>query len=105
MWELYFTQSGDIYKEFVARTGIKAKRGEGSMTRSDAKLMRQFVTEYKGESINIEAHITYGKLGQSIHFGFSNNDKKLSLAHVVNIRIFIYPERENKECTQWQCPQ
>ena len=77
MWELYFTQSGDIYKEFVARTGIKAKRGEGSMTRSDAKLMRQFVTEYKGESINIEAHITYGKLGQSIHFGFSNNDKKI----------------------------
>lgn len=77
MWDLYFTKGGDIYKEFKMQTGIKATRGEGSMTRADLKLMRQFVTDYKGEKINIEAHITYAKKGQSIHFGFSNNDRRI----------------------------
>ena len=77
MWDLYFTQSGDVFKEFKAQTGINAIRGEGSMTRADTKLMRQFVTDYNGENINIEAHITYAKKGQSIHFGFSDNDKRI----------------------------
>ena len=77
MWDLYFTQGGDVFKEFKAKTGIKAIRGEGSMTRADTKLMRQFVTDYNGENINIEAHITYAKKGQSIHFGFSDNDKRI----------------------------
>lgn len=78
MWELYFTKKGiDIYKEFKTQTGIRATRGEGAMTRADTKLMRQFVTEYNGESINIEAHITYAQKEQSIHFGFSNNAKRI----------------------------
>lgn len=77
MWDLYFTKSGDIYKEFKMQTGIKATRGEGSMTRADAKLMRQFVTDYNGESIDIEAHITYPQKKQSIHFGFSDKDKRI----------------------------
>lgn len=77
MWNLYFMQGGDVFKEFKTQTGIKAIRGEGSMTRADTKLMRQFVTDYRGESINIEAHITYAKKGQSIHFGFYDNDKKI----------------------------
>lgn len=77
MWDLHFTQGGDIFKEFKAKTGIKATRGEGSMTRADSKLMRQFVTNYNGESINIEAHITYPQKKQSIHFGFSDNDKRI----------------------------
>ena len=77
MWDLYFTKGGDIYKEFKMQTGIKATRGEGSMTRADAKLMRQFVTDYNGESINIEAHITYAQKKQSIHFGFSDKDKRI----------------------------
>ena len=77
MWDLYFTKGGDIYKEFKMQTGIKATRGEGSMTRADAKLMRQFVTDYNGERINIEAHITYAQKKQSIHFGFSDKDKRI----------------------------
>lgn len=77
MWDLHFTKGGDIYKEFKMQTGIKATRGEGSMTRADAKLMRQFVTDYNGESINIEPHITYPQKKQSIHFGFSDNDKRI----------------------------
>lgn len=77
MWDLRYTQGGDIFKEFKAQSGIKATRGEGSMTRADSKLMRQFVTDYNGESINIEAHITYPQKKQSIHFGFSDNDKRI----------------------------
>lgn len=77
MWDLYFTKSGDIFKEFKMQTGIKATRGEGSMTRANPKLMRQFVTDYNGESIDIEAHITYPQKKQSIHFGFSDRDKRI----------------------------
>lgn len=77
MWDLYFTQGGDIFKKFNTKMGIRAIRGEGSKTREDSKLMSQFETYYKGEKINIEAHITYAKQGQSIHFGFSNNDKRI----------------------------
>lgn len=77
MWDLYFTKGGDIYREFKTQTGIRATRGEGSMTRADARLMRQFVTDYNGESINIEAHITYAQIEQSIHFGFSDKDKRI----------------------------
>lgn len=77
MWDLHFTKGGDIYKEFKMQTGIKATRGEGSMTRADAKLMRQFVTDYNGESINIEPHITYPQKKQSIHFGFSDKDRRI----------------------------
>lgn len=77
MWDLAFNYNGDIYKEFQNRTGLKATRGEGTMTRANSKLMRQFETDYNGESINIEAHITYPEQEQSIHFGFSRNDKKI----------------------------
>ena len=78
MWDLRFKQTcGDIYREFKAKTGIKATRGEGTMTRADARLMRQFETDYNGERINIEAHITYAAQEQSIHFGFSDNDKRV----------------------------
>lgn len=95
MWDLYFTQSGDIYKEFKMRTGIKATRGEGTMTRADAKLMRQFVTDYNGESINIEAHITYAEKEQSIHFGFSNNDKRVIVGSCGEHKE-IYSSRKRK---------
>lgn len=95
MWDLYFTQGGDIYKEFKTRTGIKATRGEGTMTRADAKLMRQFVTDYNGESINIEAHITYAEKEQSIHFGFSDNDRKIIIGSCGEHKE-IYSTRKRK---------
>lgn len=77
MNDLYIGGTGDIYKEFRNKTGIDISRGEGTMTRKDSKLMRQYETEYHGETIDIEAHITYPKIGQSIHFGFSDKDQKL----------------------------
>lgn len=77
MNDLYIGGTGDIYKEFRNKTGIDISRGEGTMTRKDSKLMRQYETKYHGETIDIEAHITYPKIGQSIHFGFSDKDQKL----------------------------
>ncbi len=77
MHELYLRGSGDIYSQFRQKTGIDVTRGEGTMTRKDAKLMRQFLTLYNGEEINIEPHITFPKLSQSIHFGFSHKDQKI----------------------------
>lgn len=77
MEALYINGSGDIFAECRKKSGIDVRRGEGAMTRKDTKMMRQFETEYHGETIDIEAHITYPRIGQSIHFGFSNKDQKL----------------------------
>lgn len=81
MLDLYKKGDCDIFAEFHRRTGIEAKRGEGSATRKDKKLMKQFETELNGESIDIEAHITYPKKKQSIHFGFSEKLKKIVIGH------------------------
>lgn len=81
MLDLYINGSGDIFDEFKHRTGIDCARGEGTMTRKDNQLMRQFETIVDGEAVDIEAHITYGKLGQSIHFGYSNAHKKVVVGH------------------------
>ena len=43
--------------------------------------MKQFKTELNGESIDIEAHITYPKQRQSIHFGYSEKLNKLVIGH------------------------
>ena len=77
MDDLYINGSGDIFTECRNKSGVDVRRGEGSETRKDSKLMRQYETEYHGEMIDIEAHITYSKIGQSIHFGFSQKDQKL----------------------------
>lgn len=77
MVDLQLYGNGDIYSEFRQKTGIDVARGEGTMTRKDKKLMRQFVTKYHGEEIDIEAHITFPRLSQSIHFGFSKKDQRL----------------------------
>lgn len=81
MRDLYMTGAGDIFACFRNKTGIEAKRGEGAATRNDKKLMKQFQTELDGELIDIEAHITYPKQRQSIHFGYSNKLKKLVIGH------------------------
>lgn len=81
MLDLYKVKNGDIFAEFRKRTGIEAKRGEGSATRNDKKLMKQFKTEFNGKTIDVEAHITYPKQKQSIHFGYSDELKKIVIGH------------------------
>lgn len=81
MYSLYMTGNGHMYDEFKRATGIICKRGEGSMTRQDKKLMRQYETDYLGEKIDIETHITYPREEQSIHFGFSIKHEKIIVGH------------------------
>lgn len=69
------------YAEFRAVTGINCARGEGRMTRKNKSLMQQFETVYKGETVNIEPHITFPRQSQSIHFGFSANEHKIIVGH------------------------
>lgn len=77
MYDLYISGSGDIYKEFRAKTGIDVSRGEGTMTRQNKRLMRQYETYYNGDKVDVEAHITYPRIKQSIHFGFSPREEKV----------------------------
>ncbi len=81
MRDLYRSGSGDIFSTFKQKTGIDAKRGEGAATRNDKKLMKQFKTQINGETIDIEAHITYPKQKQSIHFGYSEKMDKIIVGH------------------------
>lgn len=81
MLPLYLSGSGDIYAAFRAKTGIDCARGEGAMTRKDRALMRQYETVVGSETVDIEAHITYPRQGQSIHFGYSPERKKIVVGH------------------------
>lgn len=65
------------------------------MTRKDKSLMRQFETTYQGEIINIEPHITYSRLGQSIHFGFAEADQKVVVGHCGK-HLEIYSSQKRK---------
>ena len=60
LYDLLQKDSAMAYKEFKAQTGWDCSRGEGSMTRKDAKLMRQYIDEYNGQEIDIEAHVKGG---------------------------------------------
>lgn len=81
MWSLYTSGSGDICSTFTEITGISCASGEGKMTRRDHNLMKQFETTLGKERIDIEKHITYGKKGQSIHFGYSPVLKRIVIGH------------------------
>jgi len=81
MLPLYQNGSGDIFKVFKEKTGLDIARGEGKMTRKDNKLMRQFSTVYEGEVIDIEPHLTYGDISQSVHFGYSPVRQKIIIGH------------------------
>lgn len=81
MCDLYRKGTGDIFKLFREQTGKTAKRGEGAETRKDKTLMRQYEIQMDGETIDIEPHLTYAKLGQSIHFGYSQGKKKVIIGH------------------------
>lgn len=95
MWSLYTSGSGDIYKRFTEKTGIHCASGEGKMTRKDPKLMQQFETKLGKENIDIEPHITYGKKGQSIHFGYSAIRKKVVVGHCGE-HLEIYSTQKRK---------
>lgn len=81
MWPLLDGGNGDPYAQFRNKTGFDCARGEGSETRRDKKLMRQFQTVFKGEIIDIEPHLTFPAERQSIHFGYSMSLRKIIIGH------------------------
>lgn len=84
---------GDPYKKFKHLTGINIGKCEGTMTRKDSKLMKQFITYYEGREIDIEPHITYPKAKQSIHFGYDKSSKKVIIGHCgEHLNIFSSPK-------------
>ena len=78
---LYQKGSGDIFRIFKEKTGLDIARGEGKMTRKNNKMMRQFSTSFQNEVVDIEPHLTFGDIGQSIHFGYSPNCQKIIIGH------------------------
>ena len=95
MRDLFISGSGNPFTEFKRITGIDCARGEGSMTRKDKNLMRQFETVYQGRNIDIEPHITYSRQQQSIHFGFSEKDEKIVIGHCGE-HLKIYSSQKRK---------
>ena len=81
MWPLLDSGNGDAYAQFRNKTGYDCARGEGAETRKDKKLMRQYQIDFNGEPIDIEPHLTFPAEGQSIHFGYSKNLRKIIIGH------------------------
>jgi hypothetical protein len=65
------------------------------MTRKDKELMKQFATVYDGEVIDTEPHITFPKLAQSIHFGYSDKEGKIVVGHCGE-HLNIYSTQKRK---------
>ncbi len=81
MYDLFADSQAEIEKKFKAKTGIECGRGEGSQTRQDKKLIQNYFTEYEGEKINAEMHLKSKNRLQALHFGFSQEKKKLIIHH------------------------
>ncbi len=81
MFALFSESEAGIEKRFKELTGIECGRGEGSQTRKDKKLMKQFFTEYEGETINVEMHLKSKNRLNALHFGFSHAKQKLIIDH------------------------
>lgn len=95
MHGFFMRGGGNPFIEFKQLTGIDCARGEGAMTRKNKTLMRQFTTEYCGDIIDIEPHITFVRQKQSIHFGFSEKFQKIVVGHCGE-HLKIYSTQKRK---------
>lgn len=59
LFELYEDDNVSVIEKSFnnANSKLRIVRGEGSMTRKDANLMRQYTDTYKGKTISIETHL------------------------------------------------
>lgn len=73
--------SGEIFREFKRRTGIEVASSEGSTTRGNGNLMKQYNIYWNGENINIEPHLKCSAY-QRIHFGYSKTKDMLIVGHI-----------------------
>ena len=102
MCDLLTAGTPQPYAAFRTATGIECARGEGRMTHKDKSLMQQFEIAYKGEPVNIEPHINFSRQSQSIHFGFSPNERRLLLDTAGNtLRSFRLQSGSKTVQTAW----
>lgn len=72
-----------VDQEFNRRSKLRFARGEGTMTRKDSGLMRQYHDVYQGKDLNIEAHIKTKETRESnpkflrIYFCYDNELHKI----------------------------
>lgn len=87
-YPLYESESsGDIARQFNSQSIFEFKRGAGSMTRRDSKLIAQYKDTYHGRQINVEAHLAKGnkdsdKQSLRLYFGFDKTDRKIIVSHI-----------------------
>lgn len=79
LWDLFNNNPSQVQKKFNAQTNFEYARSNGSQTRSDSKLMRQFVDTYNGKEISIEPHIKKGKL--RIYLNYDSETNKIVIGH------------------------
>lgn len=84
LYDLYEDDTiSSVESEFNNKSKLEFARGEGSMTRKDSKLMRQYIDTYHGKEINIEAHIKSSESTPSsnrlvrIYFFYDSNIHKI----------------------------
>ena len=72
-----------VDQEFNRLSKLRLARGEGTMTRKDASLMRQYYDVYQGKKINIETHIKTNETKETspkflrIYFCYDNELHKI----------------------------
>lgn len=58
LYDLYENDEIKLVEQaFNSKSKLELARGEGTMTRKDSKLMRQYIDVYQGKEIDIESHI------------------------------------------------
>ena len=73
--------SGEIFREFKRRTGIEVGSSEGSTTRKNPEMMKQYNAYWNGETVNIEPHLKCSGF-QRIHFGYSKSKDLLVVGYI-----------------------
>jgi len=87
LYDLLQENPATAYKQFREITGWTCARGEGPMTRNNSNLMKQYVDEYDGQEIDIEAHIKQGNKDSDprsvrVHFAYDSSiTKKILIGH------------------------
>lgn len=82
--ELMFDGEGDKRASYKDATGFDLSMTESKMTKADKNLSKIRLRQYKGNEIDINAHVGYGNRLPNmlrIHFYISPTDKKIVIGH------------------------
>ena len=76
LWELLCDNPSQACRLFQEKTGWGCAQTEGSMTRADPSLMKQYKDIYEGHEVNVESHVKNGNKESDpkfirVYFGFA----------------------------------